>query len=79
MQTEMLGENRNISWLWPTTSQSVPPGNFETPSSPEVPAPDMKELHLSSFLATMESPAMYRGSTVTYTWMHPQSTWPPIA
>jgi hypothetical protein len=71
IQTEMLGEIRNIPWLWPTTSQSVPVGNFETSSSPEIPTPNMKELDLSSFLATMESPTMYPGSTTTYTWMHP--------
>jgi hypothetical protein len=71
LQTEILWGNQNTPWLWPTTSQSVPPGNFETSGSLEVPAPDMKELHLSNFLATMESPTIYPGSTATYTWMHP--------
>lgn len=36
IQTERLRDDRNIPWRWPTTSQSVPPGNFETSSSPEV-------------------------------------------
>jgi hypothetical protein len=39
LQTEILGENRNIPWLWPTTSQSVPLGNFETSGSHEVQTP----------------------------------------
>jgi hypothetical protein len=67
VQTEMLEGNRNIPWLWPTTSQNAPPRNFDTSGPPEVSAPDMKALHLSSFLTTMESPAMYPGSTATYT------------